>query len=300
MATLAGIVTDVYEMLYGIAQVERPSEDTQATTTLATGGLALEMDTPTLWRRGDIAEATDGDIVLFTEDHPSSGTAAIRRSQRGSTATEHTSGAVWAKNPTYTRVQMERFIKEVIRTDLWHPDKGVWTWHHGTVTYADGDTTYDLPAYIEDISVMYQYDLSSDERLHPLPRSRWVVERQINTSVSANSNLLRLRQPFDSSATVYYIGKRRPHEDDLTNMSDEVAQLIPWAVVGKMMAGVRAAAKRLDPPRQDRDTVEGGELRDYRGFMSEFLRQKNQLNRRLLAEVKEEREFIPKGRRRRW
>ena len=303
MATLSQLTDDVYNMLYGIAQQERPIEDTQVTATFTAVATEIEMSTPAAWRKDDYAEAaSDGDIIIFAEHHPAAtNTATVRRSQRGSTATEHlTASTVWYKNPKFTRVQIERFINEVVRTDLWHPDKGVWTVHHGTVTYSEGDSTYDLPQYIEDITMMYQYNLGSDGGLHPLPRSMWAVERQINTAVSANSNLLRLRQPFDTGETIYYTGKRRPHVDDLANMSDEVAQLIPWAVVGKMMAGVRGAAKRHDPPRADRDTTEGGEFRDYRGFMSEFLRQKNQLNKQLLSEVREEKVFIPKQRRRRW
>ncbi len=299
MATLAALTDDVLHMLYGLAQVERPTEDTQVTATFADSDTEIELTTPALWKRGDYAEADDGDIIILTEDHPAAtNTATVRRAQLGSTATQHvTASAVWKKNPRYTRVQIERFINEVVRNDLW-PD--VWTWHNGTVTYTEGDSTYDLPQYIEDVVLVYQYDLSSDEKFHPLDNGYWDVERIIDTNVSTNQNLLRLRQPTDSSYTVYYTGKRRPHPDDLANMSTEVAQLIPWAVVAKLMAGVRAAPRRYDPPRQDRDSTEGGEFRDYRGFMTEFLRQKNNLNKLLLTEVKGEKRYRPRRRRRTW
>jgi hypothetical protein len=299
MATLAALTNDVLNMLYGVVQVERPTEDTQVTATFTNAATEVELSTPALWKRGDYAEADDGDVIILAEDHPAaSSTVTVRRSQRGSTATEHlAASAVWSKNPPFLRTQIERFINETVRSDLWPK---VWTWHNGTVTYTDGDSTYDLPQYIEDVVVVYQYDLSSDEKLHPMQRGHWSVERQIDTNVSTNQNLLRLRQPYDSDYTVYYTGKRRPDPSDLANMSDEVAQLIPWAVAAKLMAGVRSAPQRFDPPRRDRDSTEGGTFRDYRGLLTEFIRQRNALNVKLMNEVKPDKSYVPRPRRRRW
>lgn len=299
MATLGGLTDDVLNMIYGMAQVERPAEDTQVTATFTDVATEVELATPSLWRRGDYAEADDGDVVILAEDHPAAtNTVTVRRGQRGSTATQHlTASAVWSKNPKFLRTQVERAIKEVVRLDLW---PHVWTYHHGTVTYTHGDTTYSLPQYIEDVVMMYQYDLDGDARFHPLARTAWDVERQVNTAVATNSNLLRIRTAYDDGYTLYYTGKRRPHVDDLANMSDEVAQLVPWAASGKLLAGARAAPRRYDPPRQDRDQTEGGIFRDYRGFMAEFLRQRSALNIALEKEVKSEKKFVQKRRRGRW
>ena len=279
MTTLALLTDDVYGILYGVGRAERPKEDTCGV--LTDSGTSATMGTAALWKRDDYAEfADDGELMIFTAD--ASGATDVRRGQRGTTAVSHLADAVVYRNPTFPRYEIERLINQVVRNDLW---PHVWTWETDSLPYVSADTTYDLGAYIEDVTTVYQYDLNSDSRFYPLDQTAWDVERQINASAGAASgNLLRLMRVQDEDETVYYTAKRRPDPADLANMSDEVAELVPWAVAGKL-EGERSAAVRHRPATGLTDRMEGGLFRDYRGFMSEFLRMRKQLNTKLALEV---------------
>lgn len=279
MTTLALLTDDVYGILYGVGRAERPKEDTCGV--LTDSGTSATMGTAALWKRDDYAEfAVDGELMIFTAD--ASGATDVRRGQRGTTAVSHLADAVVYRNPTFPRYEIERLINQVVRNDLW---PNVWTWETDSLSYVSADTTYDLGAYIEDVTTVYQYDLNSDSRFYPLDQTAWDVERQINASAGAASgNLLRLMRVQDEDETVYYTAKRRPDPADLANMSDEVAELVPWAVAGKL-EGERSAAVRHRPATGLTDRMEGGLFRDYRGFMSEFLRMRKQLNTKLALEV---------------
>ncbi len=294
MATLAGLVNDAYNFLYGMAQMERPKEDT------LNGGInnAVTSLTPTtvaMWKRDDYAEFPDGEVVVFAAD--SAGATAVRRAQRATTAGIQADKAVMYKNPLFLRTQLEDLVNETVDNSLW---EDVWSWHQDTLTYTIGDTTYDLDAYVEDVVKVYQYDLSSSNHLHPIPRTWWEVERKVAAAVSANQNLLRLRRVHDTTATVYYTAKRRPSSADLTNLDSRIEPLIKWAVAGKALSGLRSSSQRYDPAHQIRNEAEGGPSRDYRNLMGEFLRQKTELNRTLRREIPEERIFVRRQRRRSW
>jgi hypothetical protein len=288
VATLAGLVQDCFNAVYGIAQQKRPQEDTNNAQVLA-AATSMTPDTPTMWKRGDYAEfQPDGEIVIFTAD--SAGATTIRKGQRGTTDAQQEAGDVILKNPTFPIHMIQALINEVVDHDLW-PE--VWSWHHDTLTFTAGDTTYNLDAYIEDVVMVYQYNLNSDGKFYPLERHRWRIERQINTAVSTNSNLLRLHSVKDETATVYYTAKRRPNSADLANLDAALEDLIPYAVLGKL-ANLGMIEDRYDPPRGDRSEREGGRARDYRTYMSEFLRMKNNYRKTLQAEVRPEREFVRK------
>ncbi|MFC1740187.1 hypothetical protein ACFL0N_01750 [Pseudomonadota bacterium] len=280
MTTLAALVEECYGVLYGVGRAERPQEDT------LNGGISdsdttMTVTTEAMWKRGDYAEFdTDGELVIFAAD--ASGATAIRRAQRGTTAAAQADGSVIYRNPTFPRYEIERLITQVVRNELW---PNVWTWHNDTLSYTAGDTTYDLGDYIEDVVNVYQYDLNSSARWYPFDQTWWSVERQVNASGGAASgNLLRLAHVRDDSETVYYTAKRRPHINDLANMDDEVAELIPWAVAGKL-EGQRSVAVRHRPATGATERMEGGLFKDYRGFMSEFIRMRKALNTKLAREV---------------
>ena len=291
MTSLALLTDDVYGVLYGVGRAERPAEDTLAAQFL-TASTSLTPTTTTMWKRGDYLEFDDGELVIFAAD--SAGATEVRRAQRGTTAADHASGDVVTRNPTFPRYEIERLINQVVRNDLW---PNVWSWEVTTLSYVAPDTTYDLGDYIEDVVTVYQYNLNSDGRFYPLDQTMWDVESQINAAAGAASgNLLRLVRVQDEDETVYYTAKRRPHPDDLTNMSDEVAELIPWAVAGKL-EGQRSASIRHRPETGVTERVEGGLFRDYRGFMSEFLRMRKQLNTKLVREVPSAPKFRARRRR---
>jgi hypothetical protein len=233
-----------------------------------------------MWKRDDYAEFTDGELIIFAAD--SAGATDVRRAQRGTTAAGHNINSVIYRNPTFPRYEIERLIQQVVRNELW---PNVWTWENSSLDYTAGDTTYDLGDYIEDVVNVYQYDLNSSAKWYPFDQTWWDVERQVNASGGATSgNLLRLVHVRDDSEKVYYTAKRRPHVDDLANMADEVAELIPWAVAGKL-EGQRSAAVRHRPATGATERMEGGLFKDYRGFMSEFIRMRKALNTKLVREV---------------
>ncbi len=294
MPTLATLVDDCYGILYGIGQAERPAEDL-INGALAQGAATVTMDTDALWHRGDYAEfATDGELIIFAAD--ASGSTAIRRAQRGTTDVAQADNSLVYRNPTFPRYEIERLINQVISNDLW---PNVWTWHPDSLSFVSADFMYPLDQYIEDVAVVYQYDLNSDNRFYPLSNSMWDIELQVDSGAATNGGLLRLRWVHDESATVYYTATRRSDPADIANMSDEVAALVPWAVAGKL-EGQRTPATRHRPHTDNADRIEGGLFRDYRGFMGEFIRMRKELRTRLDTEVRTAPRFRPRVGRRAW
>jgi hypothetical protein len=293
MTTLAALTEECYGKLYGLAQAERPEEDTPASSVSGTGDVSWTWTTPTMWKRGDYAEdATDGEIVYIAVD----GGTTVRRAQRGTTAAAaYDTADVFYRNPMFPRIEIERAITQVVRNDLW---PHVWTWHHDTLSFVSGQTTYPLDQYVEDVVRVSQYNLDGVGKWYPLSVKAWDVERQINTAVSTNSNMLRLIRVYDETEPVYYTAKRRPHISDLGNLSDEIAEMIPWAVVGKLSAALRAVPRRQRPGTDVNQQSEGSEFRDYRGFMAEFLRMRDALHRQLLLDVPPAPRFRKRERRR--
>lgn len=293
MATLAGIVDDVYTTLYGIGRAERPARDL-INGAITSGAVTFTVDTAALWKIGDYAEFNDGELV-FVE----AGTAnpfTIARGQRGTTAAAQADNAVIHRNPTFPRFEIERLINQVVRNDLW---PNVWTWSRASLAFVNQDYMYNLGLYIEEVVDVYQANLNADNRFYPLDRNWWDVTRQINTAVSTNGNLLRLRHVWNEAATVYYTAKSRPDPADLANMSDEVAELIPWAVAGKI-EGSRTPATRHRPIQDRADRIEGGPFRDYRGFMGEFIRMRKELHTKLVKEVPAKPKFRGRRGQRAW
>lgn len=287
--TLATLVQSTQNILYGSTPIARPEEDTLngGITDVAT---TLTPTTTALWKKNDFAEfQPDGEIVVFAAD--SAGATAVRRAQRGTTGAAQTDGDTMFKNPPFTIYDIQWTINQVIRNDLW---PHVWTWHQDSLTWSAGDYLYDLDQYVQEVTQVYQSNLNSDGRLHPLPNGWWDTEAQINTAVATNSGLLRIARVHDSSATVYYTAKRRPNVSDIANFSSEIVDLIPWAAAAKMMA-TRGAQVALDAARSRYDDKDK-QTNYYRTFMAEFLRMRDALNLTLRDEVREEPRFRPRTR----
>lgn len=288
MTDLATLTDETLNLLYGAGITERPDEDT-ITSSPAAGDPTITFATDAMWKRGDYAEFDDGEIVILAAD--ASGATAVRRAQRGSTAAGHTSGARVVRNPLFPIVDVQRRIQTVIRTELW---PHVWSWHQGSVTWVTGDHIYDLPQYIEEVDLVYQVSLDGF-RWQPISTGDWEVERQIDTTVATNSNMLRLRSIHFESQDVLYIGRRRPHVDDLANLSDEIAAIIPFGAAATAIAA-RPSPLQVDASRNKR-AGERDMVRTYQLLRSEFETKRDQLRRQLLNEVKRERRFVPRSRR---
>jgi len=285
VASLADLILQVEDKLYGMASVERPMEDT-ITDSPASGATSMDVTNSNGWGRGDYAEFADADgnvgEVVVLAANLSGSTATIRRAQRGTTAAAHTSGDVIRKNPKYTRRMIEREIEAVIRTSLW---PRVWYKTERTLSWDPTDFVYDLAAEDYDVIQVYQYDTNSDGHLRQFDRGWWDVVTQIATAVSTTGKALRLRNTYDSASLVYYTAKTRPLFANIADFPDELADLIPWAVTGRILGGVRTAPRRYDPNRDALPEVqEGGTTRDWRYFENVFQLMLDQENRRLRYE----------------
>lgn len=291
MTTLPILIDNTLDVVYGVAQVERPLEDTLSGS-FAQGATTMPVTTSNLWKANAIGEfQTDGEMVICAAD-AAGGNVTVRRNQRGTTHSgSKSAGTVIVKNPPHPRVRVQRMIEQTIRSDLW---PHVWTWHLDSFTFVPGDHTYPLDQYVEEVVLVHQYDLNNDERWHPIPNNRWEVERQVDAAVATNKSLLRVKDVWDADAPVYYTAKRRPHVADLANLSDEIADLIPWSAAAKLLAA-RTGQTRADAARSRHDK-DGGFLRDYRGLMAEFLRMRKALNVLLRDEVRTDQKFRPQFR----
>ena len=288
MTTIAILTDRTLNILYGIERYERPIQD-RLNGAIDNAIGALTVDTEAMWKRDDIAEfpATD-EMVVFVND--ASGATDVERAARGSTITAQSDNVVMLKNPTFPQLVVKEQINQVVRTELW---PHVWTWHQGTLAVSNVDFMYDLPDFVEEVSLVYQENLDADEKWRPLPTGWWDVERQIDTAVATNSNMLRLHHVFDYDETLYFAGKRRPDPSSagLTALSDDIAEMVPWAAAAKVLA-FRSPQIKNAAARSNRDQ-EGGLLRDYRGLMAEFLRMRDQYRLQLLGEVREDRRWRP-------
>jgi len=291
MTTLAQLVTDTRNILYGMEIVERPTEDTLSAG-INDSVTSLTPTTTAMWFKDDYAEFANAEIVIFAAD--SAGATVVRRGQRGSTAATQATGAVMVKNPPYSRIEIEKQVEKVIRTRLW---PHVWTWHKDSLTAVDTDTMYDLDQYIEEVVMVYQENLDGEEKLHPIPNGWWDVERQISATVAAQGGLFRLRKVHDYDEPVYYTAKRRPHVDDLTNLADELADMIPTAAAGLALA-YRNPQLMNDAARSNRSPE--GLLAAYRGLMGEFFQQRDEYKRLLHKEVRPEPRFRKRFSRATW
>lgn len=286
MADLDTLTEQTLALLYGLDYFEHPLEDTLSAT-LATTATSLTPATTALWKKDHFAEFPDSDeVVRFAED--SAGATDVRRAQLGTSdpGTTYAVGTVIVHNPQFYRHQIKNFIREVVRNDLW---PHVWTWHKDEVTVASTDEMYDLDQYVTDVALVYQENIDANEKWTALPPGWWDVERQIDTDVATQGSMLIIRHVYDFDEPVFYTAKRRPHVDDLATLSNEIADMIPWAAAAKALAARGGQVKNAGA-RTARDK-DGGYLQHYRGWMSEFIRMRDNLNRDLRGEVREDKRW---------
>lgn len=289
MSSLAVLTQATWDLLYGVGAFERPWED-RASGTISTGATDLSslVTSNGNWFENDMMEFPAGELAFVVTDTATT----VNRAKDGTGVEALSSGDPIIKNPPFPRKRVEQVVNEVVRASLW---PSVWSWHHDTLTFTTADHMYDLDQYVDEVVVVYQENLNADERWHPLPVGWWDVERQINAAVATNTGLLRVKHVYDEDETVYYTAKRRPHVDDLDNLSDELADMVPYAAAGKL------AVARSIQQKQHRTSERRGKdfLADYDGFMSEFVRMRKEYSDQLRGEVRAEPRFVPK-RRRRW
>ena len=286
MATLATLTDDVLDMIYGIPQIERPAEDTLVNTVDAANDVTWELTTPTMWNRGDYAEdQAAGELVVMSTDHPAAGNdVTVRRGQRGTTApSSYATTDVFYKNPVYPRGRVERFINETIDNDLF---PYVWNIGETTLSYTAGDTTYEMPTDCEEVTAVYQYDLDSTGKFFPIDTKAWEYVPVVASGASTNLNFLRLVSVFDDTATVYVTYKQKPLSSAISTMNSSLASIVPWAVVGKLLAGTRIVPARTEPGRATPVSNQSSSLRsDFGAFDVTFRRMRKDENVRLRKQV---------------
>lgn len=285
MTTLALLRQATVNILYGLDDFEFPKSD-RLNGALANGTTeTVAFDTPALWTVDDYAEFQgNGEVIQFLND----AATLARRGQRGTTGASQADNADVLKNPPFYQKQVEEQIKSVVRNELWPQ---VWTWHKGSLTAVTTDFQYDLALYVEKVVLVYQENIDADERFRPLPPGWWDTETQIAAAVATNSNLLILKRVFDYDEPVYYTAKRRPHVDDLANLSDEIADMVPFAAaarcIGFRSPQVKAAAHR-EAKRADSSL-----LQDYRALRADFILQRDSLHRILMEDVRPDARYRP-------
>jgi hypothetical protein len=293
VVTLATLTDQTYDLLVGAGPMERPQEDVGTLADASTESLT-GIGRTALWKVGDYAEFIDnGEVVIFGSD-ASAGAATVRRAQRGTTADAH-ADVVMRKNPLYPRYLIERMVNETVRS-MW---PAVWTWHKDTLDWMESATTYVLDEYIEDVVEVYQYDVAGDERYHQVHPDSWRVVRQVDTGLASTGNLLRLHAPPNSDDPIYYTAKRRPHPDDLENLSAELADLVPWMAAAKCVyargqAETYSASHNTGPRATE---IARQRAQSWEGF---YVRQLAARRDQLLLEVPKPRQWSPKRVRQSW
>ena len=161
--TLAQLILDCEDMLYGSAQVERPAEDTMVKAVAAAADVAWRMAAPSMWRRGDLAEywpaaGTVGEIAVMAENHEQSTDVTVRRGQRQTTAAaSYAVGDVFRKNPAFPRAKIERVIYQVVDSQLW---PHIWYRSKRSLAYSTDAGYWPLNAADFDVEEVYQIDLT--------------------------------------------------------------------------------------------------------------------------------------------
>lgn len=297
MASKADVLLRVEDMLYGMAQVERPDED--VVTIASAGASSMTVATDSYWRRGRYAEIIPaagavGEIVVLSAD-AAAGTGNIRRAQRGTTAAAAT--ALPARvDPRFPRSVLDRMISEAI-TDSLFPH----VWYHSfrSLTFTNLDFIYPLAA--EDYHVVDVYQ-TWDNQKHPFPSAWWIEENLVDTTMSATNRALRLRRVHDETRTVYYTARSKPAVANIASFPDPLVNLLPWKVAALALGGTRPAPNRADPNRQALPAEqESGVVRDWRFFEQQFLlkRQEYQIALRYTEKNVRQDRYQPR-RRRRW
>jgi hypothetical protein len=272
--TRAELILRIENMVYGMAEVERPAEDVITLADASTTSMTVA--SIELWKRGRFGEIVPasgavGELVICAAD-AAAGTVTVRRGERGTTAAA-ASGLVARVNPKFTRDMISSAIDEVI-TDSLYPH----VWYHSkrSLTFVDQDHIYDLAD--EDYFVVDIYQIVEDQKL-VFPAGWWIEENLIDTTVGASGKVLRLRRVRDQTADVFYTVRSRPLVADLETLPDPIVNLIPWFVCALLMGGSRTIPARYDPNRAGLGEVqEGGPQRDWRFFEQKALLKRNELN----------------------
>ena len=171
MATLATLTLDVFTMLYGQTPVERPDLDIldSAVSSSSDAYWQFRKAGTQFWERGDYAEyydasGTAGEVVQLLEDHDQADAdvQVIRGDVRGATAAaSYAAGNKFLRNPPFTHTEIQRYINEVIDSDL-NAGNQLWYRSARTLTWQTGRTHYPLNAADFKVDRVYQFDLNSE------------------------------------------------------------------------------------------------------------------------------------------
>ena len=386
MATLASLTLDVYDMLFGVAQVQRPVEDTLRTGVTNAADVAWRFATPQLWKKNDLAEYWTGngtahEVVRLTEDHPTLAVdVTVERAQRRTTAETGAiaAGAVFLKNPPVTCTEVQRAITECIDNDLYGNPFRVFYRSQRSITPVTGKHRYNMNAEDYKVEEVYQIDLAATElgdaaytetggvtedmwtlaahglvvgdhcrftavgtgatgyavdtdywvaavtnanvftlsatnggaaiegtgdsagtwtivkqepSLHEFNVHTWQERIGVATALASTGNTLTLNSWRSDDHPIYYTARTRPEASAVASLPDDIADLIPWGAMARLV-GMVSARDRIDPRRRsERDTPQQP-FADSEFFRTRFLEGKRSLHHRLVGEKRPQKRFI--------
>jgi hypothetical protein len=140
---------------------------------------------------------------------------------------------------------------------------------------------------------VYQSDLNSDGKFYPIDTRAWEYVAVVAAAESTNRNFLRVRKVIDETATVYVTYKQKPSSSSLSDLSAPLAAMVPWRVVGKLLAGTRLTPARAAPGRATPVANQSGSQlsRDFAAFDVEFRRMRKDEQNRLNKQVPIQKRF---------
>ncbi|MFH2073205.1 MAG: hypothetical protein ABIJ75_10190 [Actinomycetota bacterium] len=165
---MASLTLDVYDMLFGVAQLQRPVMDTLSTQVTDAADVTWRFTSYAMWKQNDYAEywlddGTAREVVRMTTDAPSGAAdVTVVRSQRGTTAAAAAiaAGTTFLKNPPVTCTEIQRAITETIDNDLYANPYRVFYRSQRTITPVTNKHRYELNAEDYQVDDMYQIDLT--------------------------------------------------------------------------------------------------------------------------------------------
>ncbi len=135
----------------------------------------------------------DLEVFIVTAFDASAKTVTVIGGQAGSTAANHSSGALVRIAPEFTDFQILREINFDL-ADLSSPSNGLFAITDVTITYNNSISGYDLTSATAVIDILeVKYDESGSEKIWPvIPAQRWDLKRRSDTTDFASGFALVL------------------------------------------------------------------------------------------------------------
>lgn len=268
MATADAIRQRVRDTVYSAMPPERSWIDISTGALVDANDVDFTVTDGTNYEAGDILEFYDhGEQVLVVSI--AGNTLTVKRGWAGTTAAAQGASSVIAKNPRFTRKQMDDVVAEVLAS---LEGFGIHAFGQGSVTLVAGQYSYDVTETdMQDpygIIAVYYEETVDPLDLHPLP---FKTSGGTHTSIVASGRKLRLLDWGDRNIgdSVFYTYAKKI--DSVTDLLVRQEELVRMGAAARLL-GVTIAPRTQDPGRYTDRTVQPGQgSRDKRDFLGEFL-----------------------------